>query len=141
MSDFFSGIYSGIKRPDVVMNDGPLPPLSITGGYPEGFNGIPDGQINYATSLLGDLDPYAYGEAARLSTQAAYLNIPHVAQRIIPTISLPEAQPEKMGGNFFSMSHQVFIYILSFIFFLVCTMHCLVTCYEFRRSTTATWPL
>ena len=35
MSDFFSGIYAGIKRPDVVMNDGPLPPQSIGGGYPE----------------------------------------------------------------------------------------------------------
>ncbi len=108
MSDFFSGIYAGIKRPDVVMNDGPLPPQAISGGYPEGFNGIPDGQINYASSLLGDLDPYAYGEAARLSTQAAYLNIPHVAQRIIPSLELPESQPHRMGGGFFKLSHQVF---------------------------------
>lgn len=108
MSDFFSGIYSGIKRPDVVMNDGPLPPLSINGGgYPTGFNGMPDGKINYANSLLGDLDPYAYGEPARLSTQAAYLNIPHVAQRIIPTLQLPESQPYRMGGSFFPLSHQV----------------------------------
>ena len=109
MSDFFSGIYSGIKRPDVVMNDGPLPPQSINGGggYPTGFNGIPDGQINYASSLLGDLDPYAYGEAARLSTQAAYLNIPHVCQRIVPSLELPEAQPYQMGGNFFHLNHQV----------------------------------
>lgn len=107
MSDFFSGIYSGIKRPDVVMNDGPLPPQSMNGGYPTGFNGIPDGQINYSSSLLGDLDPYAYGEAARLSTQAAYLNIPHVCQRIIPTLELPESQPFRMGGGFFPLSHQV----------------------------------
>lgn len=108
MSDFFSGIYSGIKRPDVVMNDGPLPPLSTSGGgYPVGFNGAPDGKINYANSLLGDLDPYAYGEPARLSTQTAYLNIPHVAQRIIPSIELPESQPFKMGGGFFKLSHQV----------------------------------
>jgi hypothetical protein len=107
MSDFFSGIYSGVRRPDVVMNDGPLPPLSISGGYPEGFNGVPDGKINYASSLLGDLDPYAYGEAARLSTQAAYLNIPHVCQRIVPTLNMPEAQPFRMGGQFFSLNHQV----------------------------------
>ena len=89
MSDFFSGIYSGIQRPDVVMNNGPLPPMSMNGGYPEGFNANPDGKINYTSSLLGDLDPYAYGEAARLSTQAAYLNIPHVAQRIIPSLEMP----------------------------------------------------
>jgi hypothetical protein len=107
MSDFFSGIYSGIKRPDVVMNDGPLQPMSISAGYPAGFNGTPDGKINYDGSLLGDLDPYAYGEPARLSTQAAYLNIPHVAQRIVPTLQLPESQPYRMGGNFFPLSHQV----------------------------------
>lgn len=107
MSDFFSGITAGIKRPDVVMNDGPLPPQGISGGYPTGFNGTPDGKINYSSSLLGDLDPYAYGEAARLSTQAAYLNIPHVCQRIIPSLDLPESQPFRMGGNFFRLSHQV----------------------------------
>lgn len=107
MSDFFSGIYSGVKRPDVVMNDGPLPPQTIGSGYPTGFNGIPDGQINYASTLLGDLDPYAYGEAARLSTQDAYLNIPHVCQRIVPSLDIPEAQPFRMGGSFFRLSHQV----------------------------------
>jgi hypothetical protein len=107
MSDFFSGIYSGIQKPNVVMNDGPLPPLSIGSGYPAGFNAVPDGKINYATSLLGNLEPYAYGEPDRLSTQAAYLNIPHVAQRVVPTLQLPEAQPWKMGGSFFSLSHQV----------------------------------
>lgn len=108
MSDFFGGIYSGVKQPDVVMNDGPLPPQSISGGYPAGFNANPDGQINYASTLLGDLDPYAYGEAARLSSQAAYMNIPHVCQRIIPSIDIPESQPSKMGGSFFRLSHQVF---------------------------------
>lgn len=107
MSDFFGGIYSGVRRPDVVMNDGPLPPLSIGAGYPAGFNGIPDGKIDYATSLLSDLDPYAYGEAARPGSQAAYQPIPHVAQRIIPSLDLPEAQPFNMGGSFFRLSHQV----------------------------------
>jgi hypothetical protein len=107
MSDFFSGIYSGIRRPDVVMNNGPLPPLSVGSGFPEGFNANPDGKINYSSSLLGDLDPYAYGEAARLSTQAAYLNIPHVVQRIVPTLEMPESQPYNMGGRFFPLSHQV----------------------------------
>lgn len=107
MSDFFGGIYSGVRRPDVVMNDGPLPPLSIGAGYPAGFNGIPDGKIDYASSLLGDLDPYAYGEAARPGSQASYQPIPHVAQRIVPSLDLPEAQPFNMGGSFFRLSHQV----------------------------------
>jgi hypothetical protein len=116
MSDFFGGIYSGIKRPDVVMNDGPLPPLSMGGGYPAGFNAVADGKINYANTLLGDLDPYAYGEPARLSSQAAYMNIPHVAQRVVPSLDLPESQPYKMGGSFFRLSHQVFC---------VCRLHSL----------------
>ena len=139
MSDFFSGIYAGIKRPDVVMNDGPLPPQGIGGGYPEGFNGIPDGQINYASTLLGDLDPYAYGEAARLSTQAAYLNIPHVAQRIVPSLELPESQPQRMGGSFFKLSHQVFLLSLSFQCFCPCFF-----CHSLAfiiRWTTGMWPL
>ena len=110
MSDFFGGLHTGggIRRPDVVMNDGPLPPMSISGGgYPAGFNGTPDGKIDYASSLLGNVNPYAYGEADRLSTQTAYLNIPHRVQRIVPTLSLPEAQPWDSGGSFFRLSHQV----------------------------------
>jgi hypothetical protein len=110
MSDFFGGLNAGggIRRPDVVMNDGPLPPMSISaGGYPAGFNGTPDGRIDYASSLLGNVSPYAYGEADRLSTQTAYLNIPHRVQRIVPTLSLPEAQPWDSGGSFFRLSHQV----------------------------------
>ena len=107
MSDFFSGIYNGIKRPDVLMNYGPLPPLSMNGGYPEGFNSVADGKINFASTLLGDLNPYAYCEAARLSSQTAYMNIPHVCQRIVPSLELPEAQPYKMGGSFVCLSHQV----------------------------------
>ena len=113
MGDFFGGLYGGgggggIRKPEVVMNDGPLPPLSTLGGsYPAGFNGTPDGKIDYASSLLGNVNPYAYGEADRLSTQTAYLNIPHRVQRIVPTLRLPEAQPWESGGSFFRLSHQV----------------------------------
>lgn len=108
MSDFFGSLHGGggIRRPDVVMNSGPLPPTSAIGGGP-GFDGIPDGKIDYAGSLLGDVSPYAYGEADRLSTQTAYLNVPHRTQRIIPSLDLPEAQPWKAGGTFFRLSHQV----------------------------------
>lgn len=35
------------------------------------------------------------------------MNIPHVCQRIVPSLDLPEAQPFRMGGNFFRLSHQV----------------------------------
>lgn len=72
MTDFFSGLYSGIQQPDVVMQEGPLPPTSMV-GYPAGFNGDPDGKINFNKSLLESLQPYAYGGPARLSTQTAYL--------------------------------------------------------------------
>lgn len=61
MSDFFSGIYGGARGPDVVMNEGPLPPTS-SAGMPAGFNGTPDAKIDYSSSLLGNMDPYAYGE-------------------------------------------------------------------------------
>jgi hypothetical protein len=110
MGDFFRDLRAGgaIRQPDVVMNDGPLPPLStVGGGYPAGFDGTPDGRIDYASTLLGDVNPYVYGEADRISTQTAYLNIPHRVQRIVPSLQLPEAQPWNSGGRFFSLSHQV----------------------------------
>lgn len=105
MSDFFAGIRSAIKQPDVVMNGGPLPPTNTT-GMPHGFDGTPDGRIDFASNLLGDLQPYAYGEPARLSTQAAYLNIPHAVTRIIPQIKIPEA-PVDGNCGFITVSHQV----------------------------------
>lgn len=106
MSDFFSAIYSGIKQPDTVMNQGPLPPTN-TAGMPVGYNGTPDAKIDYTSSLLGDVQPYAYGEGARLTTQTAYLNIPHTCQRIVPMINLPDATSHKEGGSFFHHTHQV----------------------------------
>ena len=103
MSDFFSALYSGIERPNVVMNAGPLPPTN-----PSGVPTTPDGRINTVSSLTGSgVQPYAYGEPDRLSTQAAYLNVPHAVQRIIPQINIPEAQPMSAGGRFFLLNHQV----------------------------------
>lgn len=106
MSDFFSDIYGAVRMPDSVMNDGPLPPMS-TSGMPAGLDGSADASINSGTALLSDMDPYAYGEANRLSTQTAYLNIPHVVQRIVPSVMLPEATPYDQGGGMFSLAHQV----------------------------------
>lgn len=105
MSDFFGGLKGHIEQPDVVMNRGPLPPTS-SAGMPPGFNGVPDGEIDMASSLLGDLQPYAYGQAARPGSQAGYQNIPHAVARIIPAINIPE--PQRYGGDgFFLLNHQV----------------------------------
>jgi hypothetical protein len=98
MSDFFSDIYGAVRMPDSVMNNGPLPPMS-TSGMPAGLDGSADASINAGSGLLSDMDPYAYGEANRLSTQTAYLNIPHVVQRIVPSVMLPEATPYDQGTN------------------------------------------
>lgn len=99
MSGFFDGVH-GARFPDVVMNSGPLPP---TGGLPAPLHDTPDGKINYNSTLLGDLQPYAYGEGAYLSSQHSYLNIPHRIQKIIPVIYLPEPD----GRNTFRLSHGI----------------------------------
>jgi hypothetical protein len=99
MSGFFDGVY-GAKFPDVVLNSGPLPP---TGGLPAPLHDTPDGKINYNSTLLGDLQPYAYGEGAYLSTQHSYLNIPHRIQKFVPVIYLPEPN----GENTFRLSHGI----------------------------------
>lgn len=91
MSDFFSGVY-GARFPDVVMNQGPLPGM---GGLPKPLHDTVDGRINYNSSLLGDIEPYAYGEPGYLSSQNAYLNIPHRIQKIVPCLYLPEPDDDK----------------------------------------------
>ena len=86
MSDFFAGI-NNIRMPQVVMNQAPLPGM---GGLPAPLHDTADARINYNSSLLGDIHPYAYGEPGYLSSQTAYLNIPHRIQKVIPTLYLPE---------------------------------------------------
>jgi hypothetical protein len=104
MNDFFAGIHN-IGQPDVVMNSGPLPPTTVFGNHP-GFDGTPDGKINATDALLSNVAPYAYGEGARPGTQAAYLNIPHMVQRIVPIFKLPEPM-HISNRNFFEVSHGV----------------------------------
>jgi hypothetical protein len=91
MSDFFAGVY-GAKFPEVVMNSGPLPP---TGGLPAPLHDTADARINYNSTLLGDLNPYAYGEPGYLSSQVSYVNQPHRIQKIIPPLRLPTPQVSK----------------------------------------------
>lgn len=95
---------TNIQRPDVVMNSGPLPTAA-----PPYF---PSAQINYASDLLGDhIDAYAYGKPANISDQAAYLNLAHRIQKIVPQLSLPNASSE----GFFQLSHAVDIGDIGFV--------------------------
>ena len=99
MSDFFAGL-SGVRFPDVVMNQGPLPG---TGGLPNPLHDSVDGRINYNSTLLGDIQPYAYGEPGYLSSQNAYLNIPHKIQKIVTPLFLPAPD----GTENFRLDHAV----------------------------------
>ena len=99
MSDFFAGV-NGARFPDVVMNKGPLPGM---GGLPTPLHDTVDGRINYNSSLLGDLEPYAYGEPGYLSSQNSYLNIPHKIQKIVPFLFLPNPD----GTDSFRLNHPI----------------------------------
>jgi len=81
------------------MNSGPLPP---SGGLPAPLHDTPDSRINYGSTLLGDLQPYAYGEAGYMSSQSQN-NQPHRIQKIIPELYLPEPH----GKDVFQLSHAV----------------------------------
>jgi hypothetical protein len=82
----FDGISSGVRMPDAVMNDGPLP-----GSAPPFF---PAARINYSADLLGDISAYDYGKPTNLSDQTSYLNIPHKIAKIVPQLNLPNANSE-----------------------------------------------
>jgi hypothetical protein len=102
MSDLFANLRSGVQFPQVVMNQGPLPG---SGGLPRPLHDTADARINYNSSLLGNITPYAYGEPGYLSSQTAYLNIPHKIQKHVPVVYLPE--PRKGATDFFDLSHAV----------------------------------
>lgn len=90
-SDIFAGAWQGHKFPDSIYNSGPLPPKN-TSGYPNGLGAQADARINYNSTLLGDLQPYAYGRPGRLSSQTAYLPVPHMVQKLVPALTLPAAR-------------------------------------------------
>ena len=85
MSELFANL-GGFRQPDVRMNQGPLP--SVAGG-PAGSDGTPDGRINASSSLLGGVQPYAYGESARAGSDSNYQQIPHRVQYIVMPLHLP----------------------------------------------------
>jgi hypothetical protein len=101
MSGIFTDLYNGIRRPEVIMNSGPTPSPS---GLPGAFNAQTDARINYGSTLLGDVQPYAYGQPTRLADQTAFMAIPHKVPKIIPELRLPEA---RATDNTFSLSHSV----------------------------------
>ena len=100
----FDGI-TNVRRPDVVMNDGPLP----TSAPPF----LPAAKINHASDLLGDgaVSAYDYGKPTNLSDQTSYLNIAHRIQKIIPQLNLPNANSE---GSF-ALSHAVDVGDVGFV--------------------------
>ena len=99
----FDGI-ANVRKPDVIMNDGPLP-----GSAPPFF---PAARINYASDLLGEhIDAYDYGKPTNLSDQTSYLNIPHKIAKIVPQLNLPNANSE---GSF-ALSHAVDIGDIGFV--------------------------
>ena len=81
MSDFFSGISSGIRLPGTQINQGgPLP-----GGPYSSY----DGQINAGNELLGNISPYGGPKGLPMGSDKAYQQIPHRSQQIIPPLYLP----------------------------------------------------
>ena len=103
MSDFFGGVH-GARFPEVVMNGGPLPGK---GGLPAPLHDTADGRINYNSTLLGDLTPYAYGEAGYISSDTQYLNFPHSIPKIVPEVFLPEANGLRGSVSKIALSHSV----------------------------------
>ena len=91
---FFDNL-SNVRKPDVIMNSGPLP----TTGPPS----FPNAKINYNSDLLSGISPYEYGEPDHLSSQTSYTNVAHRIQKIVPCIHLPNANSE----GTFPLSHAV----------------------------------
>lgn len=83
MSDFFSGLNSGIRFTDAQINQGgPLP-----GGPYSSY----DGKINFNQDLLSGVSPYAGPKGGNMGSDRNYQQIPHRSQQVIPLLHLPKA--------------------------------------------------
>ena len=98
MSSIFSDV-SNVRMPDVIMNQGPLP-----SSVPYEFGATTDARINYGSTLLGDLEPYSYGEPRRLQDQTNYRELPHKIQKIVLELNLPEPNDK---NRTFMLSHGI----------------------------------
>jgi hypothetical protein len=90
---FFAGAWRNHRFPDAVINgtSGALPPKDL-GGLAHGFNAQTDAKINYNSTLLGDLRPYAGPKGGSVHSQMSYLTIPHKLQKVVPILTIPVAQ-------------------------------------------------
>ena len=99
MMSLFNDLSMGqVQRPDVRMNEGPLPSVETT-------YATPDARFGSGSGLLQGISPYAYGEPDRLSTQTSYLNVPHRIQKIVPVLSVPDGS--KVPNTYATISHAV----------------------------------
>ena len=89
MSDLFAGLRTGVRMPELKMNDGPLPNIT---SLPAPYNGSISAKINYNSTLLGDIQPYEIGQPKRIEDQINYVNVPDKVQKIIPPLRLPDAR-------------------------------------------------
>jgi hypothetical protein len=102
----FADLHSGgIRMPEAVFDQSSMLPTNVA-GYGAEFNGVPDARINAGNSLFSDMEPYAYGTGARLSTQTAYLANPHNIQKIVPQLILPDCIKSTKPCNF-TLPHSV----------------------------------
>ena len=100
MSDLFAGLRTGVRMPELKMNDGPLPNIT---SLPAPYNGSISAKINYNSTLLGDIQPYEIGQPKRIEDQINYVNVPDKVQKIIPPLRLPDAR----GTGTVTLAHGV----------------------------------
>ena len=118
---FFAALLNGnIRLPDSAINHGgPLP--SIPSGSPQ-FN-TPDGQYNMHGLPVSALSPYAYGQAARISTQTQMAH-PNRVQLIIPKLYLPSPQCDAASVSDPVLEHSISDGDLVFSFRMSADMTC-----------------
>ncbi len=100
---------SAIRTPEVSIRTLKQAPL-LPGKQQKHFFTTPDATINLSDESLFDhlqgaenSDAFAYAEAKRLGTQAAYLNTPHMVQRFLVPLTLPSAKEASYGNEPFAL--------------------------------------
>ena len=101
---FFAALQNAqVRMPDSAINyGGPLP--SIPSGSPQ-FTSA-DGQYNQHSMPISGLSPYAYGTAARISTQTQMAH-PNRVALIIPKLYLPSPQADIATVNNPVLEHAI----------------------------------
>lgn len=97
---------ASIRMPEVSIRTMKQPPM-LPSSSQKYFYNTPDATINAGgtqrvTELLEETEStenFAYGEANRLGTQSGYLNVPHMAQKHICPLVLPNAKRAEYGNE------------------------------------------